>query len=62
MMLSEIMEHRVLPDAIPQLEGTYVNAYGGVKRQKATTHGWEILVEWKDGSSDWIAFKDLKES
>jgi hypothetical protein len=61
MMLSEILEHRVLPDAIPQSEGTYVNAYG-VKRRKATTRGWELLVEWKDGSSDWIALKDLKDS
>ena len=63
-MLSEILEHRVLPDAIPQSEGTYVNAYyGRVKRRKATTCGWDILVEErKDGSSDWIALKDLKDS
>ena len=61
MMLSEIIDHRVLPDAIPKEEGTYVNPYG-IKRKKTTTRGWEILVEWKDGSSDWIAMKDLKES
>ena len=48
-------------DAVPQSEGTYTNPYG-VKRRKATTRGWEILVEWRDGSSDWIAMKDLKES
>ena len=61
MMLESILDHRVLQDAIPQSEGTYVNSYG-VKRRKATTRGWEILVTWRDGSSDWIAMKDLKES
>jgi hypothetical protein len=61
MMLDSIIDHRVLHDAVPQSEGTYTNPYG-VKRRKATTRGWEILVEWHDGSSDWIAMKDLKES
>ena len=61
MMMSEIMDHRTLHDAVPQAQGTYVNQYG-VKRRKATTRGWELLVEWKDGSTDWISLKDLKES
>ncbi len=44
--------------------GFFVIAYHGrVKRRKATTCGWDILVEkWKDGSSNWIALKDLKDS
>ncbi|KAI2502896.1 Reverse transcriptase (RNA-dependent DNA polymerase) [Fragilaria crotonensis] len=61
MMLSDIIDHRVLPDAIPQSQGTYVNTYG-VKRRKTTTRGWELLVEWRDGSSDWVTLKDLKDS
>jgi len=61
MMLSEVIDHRVLSDAIPRSQGTYENAYG-VKRNKATTRGWQILVEWRDGSTDWIELKDLKES
>ena len=61
MMLSSIMDHRTLQDAIPKSQGTYTNAYG-VKRRKTTTRGWEILVEWRDGSSDWVALKDLKDS
>ncbi len=60
-MLGGIMDHRVLPDAISKSKGTYVNAYG-VKRQKTTTQGWELMIEWKDGSSDWVAVIDLKES
>jgi hypothetical protein len=61
MMLSEIIDHRVLIDAIPKTQGTYENPYG-VKRRKATTRGWELLVEWRDGSTDWIVLKGLKES
>ena len=52
MMISEIVDHSMLPDAIPKSQGTYEeNAYGG-KRRKATTREWELLVEWKDGSTD----------
>jgi hypothetical protein len=55
MMMSEIVDHSMLPDAIPKSHGTYEeNAYGG-KRRKATTRGRELLVEWKDGSTDWVA-------
>ena len=61
MMLSAIVDHRVLRDAIPQSQGTYTNSYG-VKRRKTTTRGWELMVEWRDGSSDWVALKDLKDS
>ena len=61
MMLAKIMNHRVLPDAIPQSQGTYVNSYS-VEHRKTTTPGWELLVEWKDGSTDWVAMKDLKKS
>ena len=61
MMMSEIIDHRVLPDAIPRSKGTYENSFG-VKRKKFTTRGWQLLVEWKDGSTDWVELKDLKES
>ncbi len=60
MMFGETMNHRVLPEAIPESHRTYVNPYG--LKKKTTTCGWEILVEWKDGSMDWIALKDVKES
>ena len=34
----------------------------GTKRRKETTKGWELLIRWKDGGTDWIALKDAKES
>jgi hypothetical protein len=60
LMLSAIMDHRVLHDTIPQSQGTYTNSYR-VKRRKTTTREWELLVEWRDGSNDWVALKDLKD-
>ena len=33
----------------------------GVKRRRPATKGWEILVKWKDGSTNWLALKDEKE-
>jgi hypothetical protein len=44
MILSKIIVHRILHDAIPKSEETYVKSYG-VKRHKVTTRGWELLVE-----------------
>jgi hypothetical protein len=61
MMLDEIIDHRANEDDIPKSQGTYVNPYG-VRHQKQTTRGWEVLIQLKDGSTDWIALKDFKES
>ena len=33
-----------------------------MKRKKRTTRGWEICVQWKDGSTNSIALKDMKDS
>ena len=34
----------------------------GQKTPKKTTVGWQLLVEWKDGSTQWLDLKDLKDS
>ncbi|KAI2493253.1 Reverse transcriptase (RNA-dependent DNA polymerase) [Fragilaria crotonensis] len=34
----------------------------GTRRRRETTVGWEVLVRWKDGSTTWVAMKDVKES
>ena len=61
MLLDGVVDHRTLQDAIRKSQGTYVDANGRTQT-KQTTRGWDLLVEWKDGSSNWIALKDLKES
>ena len=27
-----------------------------------TTHGWKLLVEWKDRNSSWVSLNDMKDS
>ena len=34
----------------------------GTKRRKPTTKRWELLVSWKDGTSNWTCLANLKES
>jgi hypothetical protein len=60
-IMQEITDHRKTDKAISLEDGFTVNKHG-VKRPKITTAGWELEVEWKDGSSSWIPLKDLKES
>ena len=61
MMLDKIEDHRALPDVVKKNEGTYTTSQGRTQK-KGTTKGWELLVRWKDGSSNWIRLKDLKDS
>jgi hypothetical protein len=34
----------------------------GVRRRRYTTQGWQLLCQWKDGSTKWVALKDMKNS
>lgn len=61
LLIDEIEDHRILEDAIPKEQGTFVTNTGRT-RKKRTTRGWELYVRWKDGSGDWVALKDLKDS
>ena len=59
--IEEIEDHRKTADAIPDKHSTFETSRG-IKQKKRTARGWEFLVKWKGGSSDWVASKDLKES
>jgi hypothetical protein len=58
MMLGDIMDQRTAHKAIPKSQQMYVNSYG-VSRKKSTTRGWELIIEWKDGSTDCVVLNDL---
>jgi hypothetical protein len=60
-LMKEISEHRKEDTAIPASDGC-VTMPNRRKFRKKTTRGWHLLVEWKEGGSDWIPLKDLKES
>jgi hypothetical protein len=60
-MMKDIIEHRSDGSAVPMDDGEYLTPQG-TRRKRWTTKGWHLLVEWKDGGSDWIPLKDMKES
>ena len=60
-LLSDIIDHRKNGSEVIQ-QDAFITTRTGTKRRRETTKGWEILVEWKDGSTTWVQLKDLKES
>ena len=61
LFMEEIEDHQKTPDAIPRSQGT-LKTPRGIERKKRTTPGWEFLVRWKGGTSNWVTSKELKES
>ena len=43
-------------------EHAFIIPHNGGQCRKKTTQGWEILIQWKDGSTTWESLKDVKES
>ena len=60
-LMDEIIGHRSDKHAVKQ-QDTFITTKMGTKRCRETTKGWELLIWWKDGGTDWIALKDIKES
>ena len=59
--MTEIVDNRTNGQEIRQ-QDAFVTTQTGTKRRRKTTKGWEILVEWKDGSTTSVQLKDLNES
>jgi hypothetical protein len=60
-LMKEIVDHRPDRSVVPVDDAYDVDPNGQMTRWM-TTKGWKLLVEWKDGSTDWLPLKDLKES
>jgi hypothetical protein len=61
LLMREISDHKKDESAVPMADG-WIDMANGRKVRKRTTRGWKLLVEWKEGGSDWVPLKDLKES
>ena len=59
LLMNEIMYHRKYNTAIPISDGI-MRGHHGNELPKITTRVWELLVEWKYGSTSWMNLKDLK--
>lgn len=60
-ILKEIVDHHKNGHALLKDDGFFLGN-GGRKYPKEMTRGWDVLVEWKDGTSSWLPVKDLKDS
>jgi hypothetical protein len=59
-LLDRIVDHKSDENAISKEEGYFYHndrRYG-----KNTTKGWNLCVEWKDGTTTWEPLSALKES
>ena len=61
LILDSIVDHRK-NDAAVIKEDAFVVSSNGIKRRRETTKGWEMLVQFKDGSTTWNKMKDIKDS
>ena len=61
LVLKEIVDHKK-DNLVVNIEDGYTMMKSSHQAPKITTRGWKFLVEWKDGTTDWIALKDLKDS
>ena len=60
-LLYHISDYKKDGNAIENCDA-YVVTKRGRKRLRKFTNGWHLKVAWKDGSSQWITLKILKES
>ena len=54
------MDFRINNDDVAKDRG-WLTLPSGIKKRIITTAGWDLKVEWEDGSSSWIPLKVLKE-
>jgi hypothetical protein len=59
--MKEICDHKKDHRALSASDG-FILSKNGNKVPKRTTIGWQLLVEWNNGETEWIALKDLKDS
>jgi hypothetical protein len=60
-LLYHIVDHKHSGEAIIMADKYFVTKTG-TKQMQQTTVGWKFLVEWANGSQQWIELKILKES
>ena len=60
-LMKEIIDYRTNGQEVKH-QDAFITTKTGTKRRRETTKGWEILIEWKDGSMNWVALKDVKKS
>jgi hypothetical protein len=56
-IFKDILDHRSNPNTVLNEDESWVISQNGNRVPKHTTIGWDLCVEWRDGSTDWIPLK-----
>jgi hypothetical protein len=54
LLLDDIIDFRRQNTAVNKCDA-FVLMNNGVRRRRTTTKGWQLLCQWKDGSTNWLA-------
>ena len=60
-MLDDIRDFHKDDTAIDK-EGAFIVMHNDVRCHRRMMKGWQLLCQWKDGSTNWVALKDMKKS
>ena len=60
-VLTKVTDNKKDDSAFSKVDGFIKSSSGNLHRNK-TTRRWKLLVEWKDGTVDWVPLKYLKQS
>ena len=60
-IISEIVDHRSDGNSLSK-DDAYISTKTGKPKLRQKNRGWDLQVEWKDGTTSWIPLEDLKES
>jgi len=60
-MLREISDHRKDNTALNVTDGSYRTRAGNLV-PKSSAKGWKLLIEWVDGSMNWVRLAEMKEA
>ena len=58
-IFQKIFNHRYDGTEVKEKD-LFIATYTGTKHRRETTNGFDILVQWKDGSTTWVTYKDMK--
>ena len=59
-LLANILDSQRDHTAVPKSD-MYITTSSGQQRMRKSTIGWKLLVQWNDGSQEWLPLKLLKE-
>jgi hypothetical protein len=59
-LMEDIADHKTDGHAVKPAD-MYIK-HGSNKKVRKTTKGWNLCVEWKDGTTSWDRLADIKES